>query len=242
MAPAVLFHGESHDCVVKQMYKEAMKALGVTTVEALFRHGDFQELKPISKSYLYAMETIHSVVEESALPPYRGNIRIIALISADRMLPVHANALLKTLEEAPLSFQLMLTTTRYNDILKTILSRVQKVFVPGTDFHEEYSSIVDGLFSSLERGFFDTFLKEIEEVEKGLVENIEYTEKKFRHFLETFITLYVKKFDAEHLYNANAKILDTSIQNALSAYQGNIRIKHVLENLFLETQQQIYSK
>ncbi len=242
MTGAVLFHGESHECVVKEMYETAMKALGVNTVEALFRHGDFQEVKPISKSYLYSMETIHSVVQESALPPYRGKTRIIAIVSADRMLPVHANALLKTLEEAPFSFQLMLTTTRYNDILKTILSRVQKVFVPGTDLNDDYSSIIEGLFTSLEKGFFDTFLKEIEEVEKGLIENIEHTEKKFRHFLETFMTLYVKRLTTQHLLNANTKILDQAVQKALTAYQGNIRIKHVLEYLFLETQQQMYSK
>lgn len=242
MAGAVLFHGESHDCVVKQMYEAAMKSLGVTTVEALFRHGDFQEVKPVSKSYLYSMENIHSVIQESALPPYRGKSRIIALLSVDRMLPVHANALLKTLEEAPFSFQLMLTTTRYNDILKTILSRVQKVFVPGTDALDDYTSIIDELFASLEKGFFDTFLKEIEEVEKGLIENIEHTEKKFRHFLETFMTLYVKRLTAPHLLNANTKILDQAVQKALTAYQGNIRIKHVLEYLFLETQQQMYSK
>ena len=56
------------------------------------------------------------------------------------------------------------------------------------------------------------------------------------------MTLYVKRLTTQHLLNANTKILDQAVQKALTAYQGNIRIKHVLEYLFLETQQQMYSK
>jgi hypothetical protein len=241
MKSALLFHGNDHDIIVKKMHEHAAEVLGLDSPEGLLNHGDYQEVKPTSKSYLYSMETIQRVVEESALPPYRGKVRIIALLSADRMLPVHANALLKTLEDAPLSFHLILTTTRYDDILKTILSRVQKEHVEGESEHHDFSDAITQTMACLQQNFFESFTKEIEALEKLIIEPVEEAEKKFRLFLECYMASVLKSLGSNHFYVANAELLESQISCALRDFAGNIRVKHVLENLFLETQQQSYS-
>jgi len=241
MKSAILFHGDDHAGIVSHMRKYAAEELGVDSEEALLNHGDYQEVKPTSKSYLYSMDTIARVVEESALPPYRGDKRIISLLSVDRMLPVHANALLKTLEDAPLSFHLFLTTTRYDDILKTILSRVQKEYVETTSQAVDFSAQISSALAWLHGHFFESFLKEIEAIEKIIVDPVEEAEKKLRHFLENYLNVMMKSIPQDHLVAANASLIEKQISIALKDYASNIRVKHVLENLFLETQQQCYS-
>lgn len=238
MAGGILFHGEDHELVVKQMQSRAMEILGVDSLEALMKHGDYQEVQPTSKSYLYSMDVIHSVVEESALPPFRGKKRIIALLAVDRMQKVHANALLKTLEDAPESFVLLLTTICYDDIIKTILSRVQKEHIAGGGEYPDYSPQIKELFSLLASKKYDAFFKEIIELDKSMTENVELSEKNLRVFLEDFMSVFIAKEKAPHLISAKASRIEVLIDASLRSFHGNIRIKHVLENLFLETQQQ----
>ncbi|MCH9621932.1 MAG: hypothetical protein S4CHLAM20_13630 [Chlamydiia bacterium] len=241
MKSALLFHGDDHDSILSKMRAHACEVLGVESIDSLMNHGDYQEVKPTSKSYLYSMETILKVVEESALPPYRGDTRIIALFAVDRMLPVHANALLKTLEDAPLSFHLLLTTTRYDDILKTILSRVQKLHVESVVQAHDFSEVILQTQACLQQSFFESFIKEIDSLEKVIIDPVEDAEKKLRFFLESYLKVMVKPFEGHHLYAANAKIIESQISYALKDFATNIRVKHILENLFLETQQQCYS-
>lgn len=242
MATAILFHGEDHDLVVKRMHSYAMEILNVPSLEALMNHGDYQEVQPTSKSYLYSMDVIGAVVAESALPPFRAKKRVIALLSIDRMQKVHANALLKTLEDAPERFILLLTTVCYDDILKTILSRVQKEYVPGGGDYPNYTGQIKELFSLLTLKKYDTFFKEITELDKSISENVELSEKKLRVFLEDFITVFLEKEKALHLVSSNALQIEENINISLKSFHSNIRIKYILENLFLETQQQRCSK
>lgn len=241
MSGAVLFHGSDHDSVIAAIRKRAIELLEVSSEDALLNHGDYQEVRPTSKSYLYSMETIQSVVKESALPPFRGKKRIIALFSIDRMLPVHANALLKTLEDAPENFVLILGTTRYNDIMKTILSRVQKEHVEGIGELEDYSDAISGVLEKLHNDQFDSFLKEVDDLSKKMGEDIVFTEKNLRNFLETFMKVSIAKAKKRHLVGIDAAILEKLCARSLVAFHGNIRLKLILENLFLESQQLCHS-
>jgi replication-associated recombination protein RarA len=241
MAGAILFHGDDHDIIVAAMRKQAMELLEVPSVEALVCHGDYQEVAPTSKSYLYSMETIHSVVKESCLPPYRGKKRIIALLAVDRMLPVHANALLKTLEDAPLNFIMMLTTTAYDVIIKTILSRVQKEHVEGSKELDDYSSKLKHMLQMVKEDKYESFFKEVELLDKLITEDNAVSEGKFRHFLELFMKVYLAEEAPTHLFAARANHIQKRVHNAIAAFQGNIRAKHIIENLFLESQQQSYN-
>ena len=69
MKSALLFHGNDHDVIVEKMHAHAAEILGLDGAEGLLNHGDYQEVKPTSKSYLYSMETIKRVVEETSSPP-----------------------------------------------------------------------------------------------------------------------------------------------------------------------------
>ncbi|MCH9811925.1 hypothetical protein K0U07_04075, partial [bacterium] len=220
MSNAILFHGEDATFVVKAMRKKAMEELGVPSEEALFSHGDYQEVMPTSKTYLYSMESIHSVVEESSLPPFRGKKRIIALLSADRMLPVHANALLKTLEDAPLSFVMYLTTTAYNDILNTILSRVQKVYVEGRADTKDYREKIRYIFALLDSACYDTFLKEIEALDKEIGEDTSLVETNLRNFLEQFAQESLEPVPT-HLKAAEGRNILRAMERATSAFEVN---------------------
>ncbi|MCH9616758.1 MAG: hypothetical protein SP4CHLAM5_02290 [Chlamydiia bacterium] len=241
MTGAILFHGDDHDIIVAAMRKKAMELLEVSSVEALLCHGDYQEVAPTSKSYLYSMETIHSVVEESCLPPYRGKKRIIALHAVDRMLPVHANALLKTLEDAPLNFIMMLTTTAYDVIIKTILSRVQKEHVRGSKELDDYSLQLKHMVQMVNEDKYESFFKEVELLDKLISEDNMVSEGKFRHFLELFMKVYLSVDAPDNLFAARSGHIQKRIHNALIAFQGNIRVKHIIENLFLESQLQSYN-
>ena len=240
MSNAVLFHGEDGRAVVSAMRKRAMEELDVSSEEALFSHGDYQEVVPTSKTFLYSMESIQSVVEESSLPPFRGKKRIISLVSADRMLPVHANALLKTLEDAPLSFVMYLTTTAYSDILKTILSRVQKVYVEGAGVQKEYGETISHLFALIQGGCFDSFFKEIEVLGKEIGEDPAFTKMRLTNFLEQFAKIAIEAVPS-HLKAAGGRNASRAIERALAAFEVNIRPKHIMEHLFLDTQQQSYN-
>lgn len=241
MRSAILFHGDDHELIKDKVRKHAQNELVAADIDALLNHGDYQEVAPTSKSYLYSMETIQRVIEESALPPFRGKCRIIVLFAADRMLPVHANALLKTLEDAPLSFHLILTTTRYNDILKTILSRVQKEHVDGVSESIDFVPYVEQAWACLEQSFYESFIKEIEGLEKLIIDPIEEAEKNFRLFLEAYLLVYSKKGMKGSIFVANIDQVQRQISEALKDQAVNIRIKHILENLFLGTQLQSYN-
>ena len=241
MSSAILFHGNDSDIITKTMRKRAMEILDVSSEEALLCHGDYQEVMPTSKSYLYSMETIHLVVEESSLPPFRAKKRIIALLSIDRMLPVHANALLKTLEDAPLNFIMLLTTTAYEDIIKTILSRVQKEFVPGMVEHTDYTEQINNMLHALKVEKYETFFKEVEGIDRLILEDNSVSEGKFRHFLELYMKVCLEKYSGSHLYASHAHILQSAVENAIVAFHGNIRVKHIIENLVLNGKEQLYS-
>ncbi len=241
MASGIVFHGEDHDLVVKRMQSHAMEILGVNSLEALMNHGDYQQVAPTSKSYLYSMDTIQLVVAEASLPPFRAKKRVIALLAIDRMQKVHANALLKTLEDAPSNFVLLLTTVCYDDILPTILSRVQKEYVSGLGQLVSYTTKIQELMLLLSTRKYDSFFKIIIEIEKSITENSELSEKNLRIFLEDFMSVFIQMKKAPHLTSANALKIEQLIQVSLQGFQTNISIKHILENLFLESQQQLYS-
>ena len=188
-----LYYGEDFDSILHQMRKEAVELLGIKNVEGLFSHGDYQEVIPTSKTYLHSMEAIQNIVKESYLPPFNGKVRIIAILSADRMLPVHANALLKTLEDAPENFQLFLLTTKYDDLLKTILSRVQKTYVAGIGEIADFTLKIEQILNFLSEDKYDSFIKSLEVLDKEISENVETAEKKLRHFFETFLKIFANK-------------------------------------------------
>jgi DNA polymerase III subunit delta' len=68
---------------------------------------------------------------EAHFRPFEGNARIFLIEDADRLNEASSNALLKTLEEPPLTTYIVLLTSRPSTLLSTIRSRCQTFrFVP----------------------------------------------------------------------------------------------------------------
>lgn len=86
-------------------------------------HPDLHLLRPEGKSGLHPVEQIREMIAEIHKPPFEAPKKMFILHDAERMQPVSANALLKTLEEPDLDSCIVLLSSTPNEILPTILSR-----------------------------------------------------------------------------------------------------------------------
>lgn len=78
-----------------------------------------------------SVETIRGLIKDIYLKPYESEWKIYVIPQAEIMTPQAQNALLKTLEEPPDHAVIMLTTSRPETLLPTVLSRCQTaVFRP----------------------------------------------------------------------------------------------------------------
>jgi DNA polymerase-3 subunit delta' len=71
------------------------------------------------------IEQIRALQAIAALSPLEGRYRVFILPEIERASPPAANALLKTLEEPPPQVVMLLTSTRRDQVLPTVLSRCQ---------------------------------------------------------------------------------------------------------------------
>ncbi|MEW6685379.1 MAG: DNA polymerase III subunit delta' [Candidatus Edwardsbacteria bacterium] len=76
---------------------------------------------------IISIEDVRGISREINYKPFLGRKRVVIFSEADKMRIEAANAFLKILEEPPLNTIFLLTTTRLNFLLPTILSRCQKV-------------------------------------------------------------------------------------------------------------------
>ena len=137
--------------------------------------------------------------------------KVIILENADRLLDASRNALLKLLEEPPSSVSLILTTSRRNAIIPTILSRVrtyifhprigpsarevlERIFKVESDEYSDLESfflLFQGVKPSALRGYVVQFLKSAWEEEGELPTEIAMDlfqdREKFRIFLQELV-------------------------------------------------------
>ena len=114
----IIFYGSDYESVLEKA-RSFGKELAPTT--------DFFELTIEGKNY--TKEQIIEFLKDVPLTPYQGTHKVYLFPMADRMLPVHANALLKTFEEKPNHVIILLATDNIKGVIETILSRCKKVRV-----------------------------------------------------------------------------------------------------------------
>lgn len=84
--------------------------------------------KSSNKQAIYHVDRIREeIVDKSSLTPVEGAYKIIVLTDADQLNPQASNAFLKTLEEPVPRSLFILTTSRPDHLLPTILSRCQSL-------------------------------------------------------------------------------------------------------------------
>lgn len=86
-------------------------------------HPDLHILRTEGKSGLHSVQQIRDMITEMHKPPLEAPKKVFIFIDAERMQPVSANALLKTLEEPDLDSAIILISSAPNEIMPTILSR-----------------------------------------------------------------------------------------------------------------------
>jgi DNA polymerase-3 subunit delta' len=92
-------------------------------------HRDVGLVLPYNRNIL--VDAVRELERESNFRPAEGNARVFIVEKAENLTDASANALLKTLEEAPPTTHIILITPRPSSLLPTIRSRCQTVrFAP----------------------------------------------------------------------------------------------------------------
>lgn len=87
-------------------------------------HPDFVEISLLEDKKTILIEQVRELIAGSAYAPTLGKNKVILINDADLMRNEAANAILKILEEPPESWTIILTATKEELLLPTILSRV----------------------------------------------------------------------------------------------------------------------
>ncbi len=90
-------------------------------------------------------ETVRDLIRSLARTPLRGGRRVVVVLDIDKMAFGAADLFLKTVEEPPVNTHLILTTSRPDLLLPTLLSRTHVVKVPPADEDELKSHIAGRL-------------------------------------------------------------------------------------------------
>lgn len=98
------------------------------------QHPDVHVVSPDGQTI--KIDQVRSVQKSASTRPYEGRYQIIIIDQAHRMGDEAANAILKTLEEPPLSMRFALISDQPNKLLDTIRSRCQLLRFGNLETHE----------------------------------------------------------------------------------------------------------
>ena len=97
-------------------------------------HPDVSIISPQDEDSSFGIDKVRAVIKDIGLKPFEGRKKVYILDGADSMTQEAQNALLKTMEEPPLSAILILIAQNINAVFSTIQSRAKKVkFFPLTE-------------------------------------------------------------------------------------------------------------
>jgi len=236
----LLYHGPSGSGKLKKAKEFAAE---LTTGSA-----DVRLFAPEGKSEMYAISAIHELIQEVALPPFQSERRVFILDDIERMLPVHANALLKTLEEPTSKSVLLMLTSNLGAVLPTIRSRAIAVpFFPGKDKFISEINVLGLIRAGLAKDF-STMSTESAKIEGAIPEEEKrhlFVEDVLRHIFYWFRdcellksggdkkllfwpeeSLVPQSFDLQEIF--------TAIEKARLGFDRNLRLRHCLEQIFLQ--------
>lgn len=209
----ILLYGAENEELERAAKEMAFKLVPLNRDAA--NHPDVHIYQPENKADLYSIEAIRTFIQEMPLPPYESPYKVYIFGKADRMLPVHANALLKTLEEKPAFAVIFLLATNLRALLPTIISRCQKLYLPSHIAPTADPKFQEALSLFQAHRLSDLF---------ALFESLDKEEHALEPFLNTFLA-HFRTQKAAHL-----------TQQALLAKDRHIKTKHILEYLFLKNQ------
>ncbi len=92
---------------------------------------------------LIGVEQIDGILHDASLPPFEGNYKIFIIEKAELLSIGAANRLLKTLEEPEAKVVFILLTTNEKRLLKTVVSRCQRIELKPMPLTEEAKVLVE---------------------------------------------------------------------------------------------------
>ncbi len=200
------------------------------------------------------IENIRRILEEEHLKKYEGAYRIIFMEHAQRMTKEAGNSILKVLEEPWPGTIFIFTAINPDEILPTIISRVEKYYLNNLN-QKDLSSIMKSLgyennkylslgsidearvlLDNIDQDLLD--YKQFSEIfiRKDLVEIFELAEKLAKKpYLKELLSYY--QLEAMAIYRQgfeeiNLKVIG-AIDKALRKIKKNVNEKHALEYCFL---------
>lgn len=132
---ALLFVGSDENVLIqsaKFFVKEVLQRRGCKE-NHLFKidhntHPDVHFISPQSKTGFYSIEQIKTLSDQNSLFPHEALNQFFILKNAERMTEAASNALLKTLEEPSKQSIFILLVENIDQMLLTVVSRLQKVY------------------------------------------------------------------------------------------------------------------
>lgn len=90
-------------------------------------HSDYHLYEPEGKLGLHSVDSMRQLCKEVYLYPNEAKRKLFIIDEVDRMLPVSANALLKTFEEPAENSTIIIISAHPERLLPTIISRCQRI-------------------------------------------------------------------------------------------------------------------
>ena len=214
------------DAAAYALAKEAeIDPFDVTVVER--GEGDSGKLK-----LSLGIEDVKAMQKKLFLKPLRGDKKAIIIKEAHLLTPEAQNALLKVLEEPPVSTIIILTTENTDVLLPTVRSRCtiqnlgQETLTISTEEKQEFEAVLTLLS---DRGIGEA-LKQAERLSKNKDEALVWIEKMILITRQTIITDYRE----EHQKAARAVRFIKQLQEIhKQVKKTNVNLRLALENLFL---------
>ena len=200
------------------------------------------------------IDEIRRILEEEHLKKFEGSYRVIFMEHAERMTEAAANSLLKVIEEPLPGTIFVFTAINPDDILPTIMSRVEKYYLNNLS-KENLTTIMTGLgyenSQYLSLGSIDEARVLLDNLDEDLLDYRQFCELFISKDLEAILNLaeklnkkpYLKELLSYYQLEAmdryrhglkefNLKVVG-AIDDALRKIKRNVNERHALEYCFL---------
>ena len=102
-----------------------------------------QDEEENTEAKLIHTEQVKDMLHSASLPPFEGSNKVFIIDGAELLSTEAANRLLKTLEEPEAYVTFILLTTDENRLLKTVVSRCQRIELPPMSITEETQALTE---------------------------------------------------------------------------------------------------
>jgi len=205
------------------------KNLTAAYVLDLLKKNNIDPIDVNTQSYekIMGIEDVRSIQEQILLKPFRGKTKAVVIEAYENITPEAQNALLKILEEPPNNTIIIVTATKKDLFLPTILSRCKIIILQEKEIKltENDLSELNQTLSTLLNGKIGDKLKIAQDIAKDKENSILWLEK---------MAIFIKSKLAEDYNNLKYSNFLKELQKAYKTIKStNVSQRATLENLFL---------